>query len=409
MLSTDFITKLLDLKDIFVTNVAQHENSIVIEMEKPVEEQHCPCCGTATKTIHDYRKQDIKDIPVLGKTLILRLRKRRYRCPECSKRFYEKVDFLPRYHRITRRLAHYVISELASECSFTSVARKVSLSVPTVIRLFDYVNYGKPTLPAVLAIDEFKGNAGGSKYLGIITDPVNHRVLDILPSREKHSLIQYMKPLNRDDVKFFVSDMWETYRDLSDSFFKNATFIVDKYHFTRQTIWAFEAIRKQEQEKFGKTHRIYFKRSKSLLNKSFEYLSDDQKRQINVMLSLSVPLSDSYFLKEKFLKIMGSKSKSEASQLLSDWIEYAYDSKLPPFRRCANTYLNWFTGITNVFDHRYTNGFTEGCNNKIKVLKRNAYGYRNFRRFRNRILFMFNESFAQKQKAAIEKKSVAVA
>lgn len=57
---------------------------------------------------------------------------------------------------------------------------------------------------------------------------------------------------------------------------------------------------------------------------------------------------------------------------------------------CAKTLLNWQTGILNSFDVPYSNGFTEGCNNKIKVLKRNAYGYRNFGRFRNRILHMFS-------------------
>ena len=59
------------------------------------------------------------------------------------------------------------------------------------------------------------------------------------------------------------------------------------------------------------------------------------------------------------------------------------------FEKCAVTMRNWFSGIINSFDTNITNGFTEGCNNKIKVLKRNAYGYRNFRRFRNRILHMF--------------------
>jgi len=72
MLSIDFSTEILDLKDVIVTNVAQNENSIVVELKKPVKEQYCPCCGTATRTIHDYRKQDIKDIPMLGKMLILR-------------------------------------------------------------------------------------------------------------------------------------------------------------------------------------------------------------------------------------------------------------------------------------------------------------------------------------------------
>ena len=66
------------------------------------------------------------------------------------------------------------------------------------------------------------------------------------------------------------------------------------------------------------------------------------------------------------------------------------DSRLKDYQDCVTTFQNWSKSIFNTFDYPYTNGFTEGCNNKIKVLKRNAYGYRNFNRFRKRILHMFN-------------------
>lgn len=72
-----------------------------------------------------------------------------------------------------------------------------------------------------------------------------------------------------------------------------------------------------------------------------------------------------------------------------DWIMTAQDSKIDEYVSCADTMLNWQAGILNSFDIPYSNGFTEGCNNRIKVLKRNAYGYRNYRRFRTRILHMF--------------------
>ena len=74
----------------------------------------------------------------------------------------------------------------------------------------------------------------------------------------------------------------------------------------------------------------------------------------------------------------------------SNKFKRAAGSEIPAFVKCANTYRNWFTPITDPFFCPYTNGFTEGCNNRIKVLKRNAYGVQNFKRFRNRILFMFS-------------------
>ncbi|WP_363191995.1 transposase [Ruminococcus sp.] len=78
--------------------------------------------------------------------------------------------------------------------------------------------------------------------------------------------------------------------------------------------------------------------------------------------------------------------------------KFGLDCGIAQFVKCANSMLNWLPGILNSFSSAITNGFTEGCNNKIKVLKRNAYGYRNFKRFRNRILHMFSH---QMQKQAI--------
>lgn len=399
MLSIHCIEKMLGLQDVQIEKIETGEEKIEIYLSMSVKAHICPCCGKTTEQIHDYRQQSIKDIPGFGKQVYVILRKRRYRC-SCGKRIAEKNNFLPRYKRISGRLAAFVINQLREERSFTSVAREVNLSVSTVIRIFDCVSYPKATLPAVLAIDEFKGNTGGEKYQCIITDPENHVVLDILPQRHNHYLVEYFKKLERSHVKYFVSDMWKVYTDFATIYFKDATQIIDKYHWIRQVIWAFEAIRKQEQKKFSKSHRIYFKRSKSLLSKRFEFLSDDEKTQVNIMLYASPTLSSAHFLKEAFLKILDCNDKCSAKKLLSDWIMDAQNSGIDSFIKCASTMINWSVGILNSFDFPYTNGFTEGCNNKIKVLKRNAYGYRNFSRFRNRILHIFSNNLHKRQHAA---------
>lgn len=291
---------------------------------------------------------------------------------------------------MTSRLCAYIIQILSDVRSFSSVARDVNLSVSTVIRLFDLVQYSPGELPSVLSIDEFKGNTDREKYQCIITDPVNRCILDILPSREKYHLVKYFKKFDRSNTAYFVSDMWSTYSDISYTFFKNAIFVVDKYHYIRQVIWAFEAIRKEVQKQLSPERRKYFKRSRALLNKRFEYISDEQKQQVNIMLYTSETLNDAYWLKEKFLRILDCNDSISARKQLSDWVMAASNSGIKRFIKCAKTMVNWSDGILNSFDCKYTNGFTEGCNNKIKVLKRNAYGYRNFRRFRNRILHIFN-------------------
>ena len=403
MLYKHFTEKLLGLQGLNITNIEENEKSIVIYAEMERKEHTCISCGTATNAIHDYREQVIKDIPAFGKLVSIVLRKRRYRCKHCGKRFFENNSFLPKYHRMTNRLCAFVIDKLRDERSFTSVAREVNLSVSTVIRIFDVINYPIADLPTAISIDEFKGNTWGEKYQCILTDPVNKRVLDILPERYKPYLTRYFKQYPkeiRNSVTYFVSDMWRTYADISDVWFKNATQVVDKYHWIRQAIWAFENVRKEEQKKLSPELRKYFKRSKSLLIKRYDSLEEEQKQQVNVMLFYSVNISRAYFYKEQFLKILNNKDAESAKQAMSDWIQNAENCGIPQFEKCAETMQNWYKGIINSFSTTITNGFTEGCNNKIKVLKRNAYGYQNFKRFRNRILHIFSHQQLNKEQAA---------
>lgn len=405
MLYKHFTEKLLGLQDVEIEKIEEIDNTVHIYCQLKRKMHHCPHCSAKTDKIHDYRQQVIKDIPAFGKRILIHLKKRRYRCT-CGKRFAEKNTFLPRYHRMTNRLCAYIIDKLRMEISFTSVAKEVNLSVPTVVRVFDLVSYSPKSLPIALSIDEFKGNTNNEKYQCILTDPVNKIVLDILPKRTESYLADYFNQFDkseRDKVNYFVSDMWKTFANISNVWFKNSTHIVDKYHWVRQVMWAFENVRKEEQKKFNKTHRRYFKKSRKLLLKRFEELTDEQKQQVNIMLYASPTLSTAHFYKEDFLKILDCDNREAARKAMSEWINSAFDCGIPQFEKCAKTMVNWLTGILNSFSTPITNGFTEGCNNKIKVLKRNAYGYRNFKRFRNRILHIFSHqitNITQKQATA---------
>ena len=128
MLYSHFTQEVLGLQDVFITKVENSEKELIIYAELERKQHPCIHCGAETNTIHDYRKQVIKDIPAFGKTVSIVLRKRRYRCLHCGKRFFEANSFLPKYHRMTNRLAAYVINKLTDERSFTSVAKETNLS-----------------------------------------------------------------------------------------------------------------------------------------------------------------------------------------------------------------------------------------------------------------------------------------
>ena len=390
MLNSYYIEKSLGFQGVEVKKIEENEERYEIAIEQPRKHCICPCCGAKTNKIHDYRHQRVKELSAFGKKVVLILRKRRYIC-SCGKRFAEPNTFLAKYQRMTQRAIIGLLEKLSDSRSYTSVAREFDISTSTVIRFFKNVQYSKPTeLPEVIGIDEFKGNSGGEKFHVILTDLGKRRVIDILKTRYEHDLCDYFKKYDRTGVKYFVSDMYKPYAEIAKYYFPNATYVIDRYHWVRQAIWAFEAVRKEVQKQFSKQHRIYFKKSRLLLLKHQDELNKKDLQQVLIMLDISPTLSTAYFLKELLYSILDESDPHKQKKLFSDWIEEAMESKIPAFFKCAKTYYNWFTPITNSFFCPYTNGFTEGCNNKIKVLKRNAYGLQDFKRFRNRILFMFS-------------------
>lgn len=356
MLYLNYTQNILGLQGVLVKKVTSSRCLTLIDIELPVSQHICPACGLSTSYIHDYRYQLIKDIPAFGVPVIFNYRRRRYRCPHCGKCFSEHHPFVPKYHRMTSRLVAHIIELLRSEYSFTSVAKTVDLSVSTVIRVFDTIHIPKPQkLPHVFAIDEFKGNTGNQKYQAIITDPASHRVLDILPDRSQTSLIDYLRqwtPKQRKRVRYFVSDMWQQYTDIACAFFKNGTQVIDRYHFIRQMVWAFDKVRKRVQQIYGKKYRLLFKHSKRLLIKRNAKLKDWEKERVNSLLYISDEMLHAYYFKEQFYKIMDANERQTSKQLMSDRIASAKSCNIEEYKYCAKTLLNWQTEILNSFDVR---------------------------------------------------------
>lgn len=387
MPTTDFTAKLLELEDLILENISSSDTELHISFSLTRKPHSCPHCGTLTSQVHDYRTSVIKDIPLMGKTTFLHYRKRRYHCPCCKKHFYESFGLLPKHFRITTRLAFYSVQLLRNRYSASSAASLSGISVSSVFRMLKTIRFPKPAaLPKVLSIDEFKGNSGGQKFQAILTDAHNHRLFDILPSRNQTDLMQYLLSFpNRKDVQYLITDMNQVYRDLAVQFFPNAKIVIDKFHVVRYVTWALENVRKRIQKELHPSKRKYFKRSRRLLLIHKEKLYEENLSALEIMLLQSPDLATAYHLKELFYEFMRSKNREEAAKRLRFFCLAAQASQLSEFNACLTMLGNWSKYILNAFECPYTNGYTEGTNNAIKVIKRNAFGYRNFDNFRNRI------------------------
>ena len=386
MLNQDYTSKLLNLEDVIITNVENIADQLHVHIEIPRRKHVCPCCGAATDRIHDYRMQVIKDVP-LARDTFLHLRKRRYRC-SCGKRFFEKNTFLPRYYRVTTRLVAEIMFAFKKVISAKEIGCRYNVSAVTAMRYFNLFNKKLTTLPEVVSLDEFKGNSGGQKYNSLVVDPKEKTVLDVLPNRVESDLVKYFSQFsNKKEVKYFICDMNPHFRQVAKICFPQATIVADKYHVIRQVYWAMEKVRKNEQNNLSSHFRKYFKKSRNLLMKRTENLTDEEMDKLSLMFEIAPRLADAYRIKNEFLTVIRSKSSLEGKQRLVEWLFSVEVMDLPEFHDCTRAYHNWFQEIINSMDVPWTNGYIEGCNNKTKVLKRVSYGMRNFSHFRKRILF----------------------
>lgn len=158
------------------------------------------------------------------------------------------------------------------------------------------------------------------------------------------------------------------FRQVGKVCFKNAVIVVDRYHVIRQVNWAMERVRKNAQNKLSARFRKYFKKSRYLLTKPVEKLTEEEIGQLALMFEIAPRLADAYRLRNEFLTVIRAKSSSEGRQKLADWLLAVEVMDLPEFQDCTKAYHNRFNEILNSMDAPWSNGFTEGCNNKTKVL-----------------------------------------
>ena len=236
------------------------------------------------------------------------------------------------------------------------------------------------------------GNTGYYKYQVSLIDSKNHKILDILPCRYKHELCTYFRKYSYEErckVKYFISDLWETYKDISMTYFPKAKIVADRFHYFRYINNALNDVRKEVQKNLPKSERQYFFRSRKLFLSKKENLSEEQIERLEyILINYSEDLRIIYSEKETLLNIIHSDNTENAIYQLNDWIKRNSTIDIPKLNEVAKTYLHWSYEIKNSLEVPYSNGVIEGFNNKIKTLKRIAFGFKNFKRFRTRILLL---------------------
>ena len=167
------------------------------------------------------------------------IKKKRFICHKCNKKFTEVVDLNNKGKSISNKLEQKVLKDLLNyNLSIKYISQENKISSYTVRKILENAMSNYPehviNLPRVISFDEFKADTQKGKYAFVLNDPIHKKCLDILPERKKEYLIQYFTYCNnRHSVEYVISDMYEPYLLVQQVMFPHAKYVVDRFHYTR--------------------------------------------------------------------------------------------------------------------------------------------------------------------------------
>jgi transposase len=248
-------------------------------------------------------------------------------------------------------------------------------------------HYSKPVLKDVemIAIDEFAVQKG-HKYQTVVYDLKAGRVIYVGQGRAEESLDKFWKRLSHSSarIKAVAMDMWVPYINAVLTHLPEAKIVFDRFHIFKLMNTAMDEVRRAlyHDEAFLNNRKV-IKGIRWLLLKKAENLNEekDERAHLEQALEINKPLAEAYYLKEELTQLWLQNNRKKADKFLNSWTKRARATTIVELRKFANTLLSHRSGILNWFDYRISTGPLEGFNNKIKVLKRKAYGYRDMEYF----------------------------
>ena len=386
----------------------------IYEIDEEYKQRICPYCNHQFLHIHDYKWIQINLSATKGVKESLRIKRIRYKCPRCGKTHTFELNGLSRNKTISNFTLTAIKNEFFEKQSFSTIASRYDVSLNQVINIFDEYTKIMPRmrLPEYMCIDEkhFEGDSDG-KYAVIISDFFSGDVIDVLENRQMSYLDEYFKNIpfkERSNVKVFISDMYDGYSSIKNKYFPKAMFVVDLFHVIKLLTTAINKIRIRTynqiaiddtlERHFMKTNWRFFLMDQRKIRKN-EYHSKKFDIYISYgdiisrCLKMNLVFWDGYDVLQELLIYDKYTSYSEAEKFMNRIIAKLNSTGDELLCKVAESYQRWKAGIIhglarNQTGKRFSNAIAENNNSHIQRIIDVAYGYRNFKRFRARIMLI---------------------
>lgn len=426
----------LDEKDVQDVRYIPAGDNTVIDIKLLPSAEPCDVCGYDKPVVKNYVLKKINHSILTDRKCTLHYHARRYECPVCKKTYYEKNPFVFKSMKISAKTVYSILEDLKNyNETFSSVAKRYHVSPTSAASIFDsHVNMERKPLPAILNFDEvYAFKSTESKYVCVLLDFEKQTPVDVLPSRRYDYLLSYFMSIplkERKNVQFVCSDMYDCYRSIAKACFPNCITLVDHYHVSADLNKRVDSVR----TRVMKQARNSKDKSKYYLLKNFNwmiYTNDDEKfnpdspkkfnRHFNhymnfydlreKILEISPELNEAWMLKDEVVRFYNECTSDNAKDELNKIIKRFKSSSVAEIVDFSKTLNKWKEEIVNSFyivGHEYkvnagtgyvaarqkkiNNAIIENRNSIIKCLKKNANGYSNWTRFRNRILYVLDKN-----------------
>lgn len=365
-----------------------------------VELQHgihlCPKCSDYHHNFKEKKTRKIRTVPIGAKPCFIEIHTHRLECKKCKHKWWPKFSFIAGQRRMTKVFAEYLISMMKLG-TIKAVAEFTGASWDTVKDL--HKQYLKKKYRSVeyanlryLGIDEFSIKKG-HEYMSVVVDLETGKIIHAAEGRSKEAITPFLRKLARNASSLIAvaMDMSGPYESAVREILPKVDVVFDRYHVMALCSRAIDEIRREQQSRCNAVGLKALKGQRFLLLKNFEKLGMSEKSSLEALLEVNKPLSIAHTMKEQLRLFWTKPNSQEGARALGWWIIEAMESEVKELVRVARTLIEHFKGLLSYFRNRVTNAKTEGINNKIKTLKRQAYGYRDMEYFKLRLYHLHKQ------------------